>query len=84
LRVQIQLDSRYQAFLDRTTQHTVLGTPMPVASVYDVLRGMIWACQDDSQQGSKHQQDLADIARLLEAHPRLRPTVPEAIRHKLS
>jgi len=57
---------------------------MPVASVYDVLRGMIWACQDDSQQGSKHQQDLADIARLLEAHPRLRPTVPEAIRHKLS
>lgn len=84
LRVQIQLDSRYQAFLDRATQHTVLGTLMPVASVDDVLRGKIWAYQDDTRRGSKRQKDLADIARLLEAHPRLGPTVPEVIRQKLT
>ncbi len=84
LRVQIQLDTRYQAFLDRATRQMVLGTPMPVASVDDVLRGKIWACQDDARRGSKRQKDLADIARLLEAHPRLEPTVPETIRQKLA
>jgi hypothetical protein len=84
LRVQIQLDNRYQAFLDRATQQTVLGTPMPVASVDDVLRGKIWAYQDDTHRGSKRQKDLTDIARLLEAHPRLGPTVPESIRQKLT
>jgi hypothetical protein len=84
LRVQIQLDTRYQAFLDRATQRTVLGTPMPVASLDDVLRGRIWAYQDDTRLGSQRQKDLADIARLLEAHPRLGPTVPEAIRQKLA
>jgi hypothetical protein len=84
LRVQVQLDNRYQAFLDRATQQMVLGTPMPVASVDDLLRGKVWAYQDDTRRGSKRQKDLADIARLLEAHPRLRPTVPEAIRQKLA
>ncbi len=57
---------------------------MPVASVDDVLRGKIWAYQDDTRRGSKRQKDLADIARLLEAHPRLVPAVPEAIRQKLA
>jgi hypothetical protein len=57
---------------------------MPVASVDDLLRGKVWAYQDDTRRGSKRQKDLADIARLLEAHPRLRPTVPEAIRQKLA
>jgi hypothetical protein len=57
---------------------------MPVASVDDVLHGKIWAYQDDTRRGSKLQKDLADIARLLEAHPHLRPTVPEAIRQKLA
>jgi hypothetical protein len=84
LRVQNQLDNRYQAFLDRSAQQMVLGTLMPVASVDDVLRGKIWAYQDDTQRGSKRQKDLADIARLLEAHPHLGPTVPEAIRQKLT
>jgi len=84
LRVQNQLDNRYQAFLDRSAQQMVLGTLMPVASVDDVLRGKIWAYQDDTQRGSKRQKDLADIARLLEAHPHLGLTVPEAIRQKLT
>lgn len=84
LRVQIQLDSRYQAFLDRTTEQVVLGTPMPVGAVDDVLRGKIWAYQDTTRRGSKRQKDLADIARLLEAHPRLGATVPEDIRQKLA
>jgi len=84
LRVQIQLDTRYQPFLDRATEQPVLGTPMPVAAVEDVLRGKIWAYQDATRRRSKRQKDLADIARLLEAHPRLGSMVPEGIHQRLA
>ncbi len=83
LRVQVRLDSRYQAFLDRTTDQIVLGKPMPVAAVEDVLRGKVWAYQDATRRGSKRQKDLADIARLLEAHPHLVSIVPADIQQKL-
>ncbi len=84
LRVQIQLDSRYQPFLCRATEQRVLDIPMPVAAVEDVLCGKIWAYQDATRRGSKRQKDLADIARLLEAHPRLTPSVPAEIRQKFA
>ena len=43
LRVQIQLDARYQAFLEHSTERAVLGRSMPVAAVEDLLRGKVWA-----------------------------------------
>ena len=43
LRVQIQTDSRYAAFVDRAAPRDVLGLTLPVASVDDVLPGKIWA-----------------------------------------
>src|SRR5438045_1458155 len=46
LRVQIQRDERYGAFVDRSQVRVVLGKPMPVASVEDVLQGKIWAASD--------------------------------------
>ena len=79
LRVQIQTDPRYAAFVDRAAGREILGLTMPVASLEDVMNGKVWAAQDITRRGSKRQKDLADIARLLEAYPELRPQVPEAI-----
>ena len=83
LRVQLQTDERYQAFVARGTVKHVLGYDMRVASLEDVLQGIIWACQDPSQRGSKRQKDLADIGRIVEGHPASWATLPETIRQKL-
>ena len=76
LRLQLQTDVRYAAFVPRATRREVLGLELPVARIEDVLQGKIWAAQDQTRRPSKRQKDLADIARLLEARPDLRPRVP--------
>ncbi len=83
LRVPIQTDPRYAVFVDRATVRNVLGYELPVAAVEDVLQGKIWAAEDPSRRASKRLKDLADIARLVEAHPALRERVPKAIRDRL-
>lgn len=83
LRVQIQTDPRYFDFVERATRREVLGLSLPVAAVEDVLKGKVWAAQDAERRASKRQKDLADIARLLEAHPQLRTQVPEGILKQL-
>jgi hypothetical protein len=83
LRVQIQLDPRYGAFVESASARKVLGLELPVAHLENVLQGKVWAAGDDTRRGSKHQEDLADIARLLESHPVLRPRVPAAILDRL-
>ena len=79
LRVQVQTDPRYFAFPGRAAQREILGLLLPVASLEDVLRGKVWAALDPARRASKRQKDLADIARLLEAHPGLRTQVPDEI-----
>ena len=76
LRVQVQLDRRYEEFPARAEEREVLGKLLPVARVEDVLQGKIWAASDPTRRPSKRQKDLADIARLLEAYPHLRGRVP--------
>jgi hypothetical protein len=76
LRVQLQTDPRYSAFVERASVREVLGLSLPVAALEDVLKGKVWAAQDGQRRGSKRQKDLADIARILESHPELRPQVP--------
>jgi hypothetical protein len=83
LRVQIQTDPRYEPFLARATVREVLGLPLPVASLEDVLQGKIWAALDPARRSSKRQKDLADIARLLEAYPHLRERVPADLLSRL-
>ncbi len=83
LRVQIQTDPRYFDFVERAQTQAVLGLPLPVASVEDVLQGKIWAFQDPERRASKRQKDLADMARLLEAYPLLRSQVPADILARL-
>ncbi|HET7090770.1 MAG TPA: nucleotidyl transferase AbiEii/AbiGii toxin family protein [Anaerolineae bacterium] len=83
VRVQIQTDPRYAAFVEHASPREVLGLAMPVASLDDVLRGKVWAVQDPTRRASKRQKDLADIARLLDAYPALRDQVPGDVRARL-
>ena len=83
LRIQLQTDSRYQDFIRRAANHTVLGYKMKVASVEDVLQGKIWAYSDDQRRKSKRQKDLADIVRLIEIYPSLIVMVPASIKERI-
>jgi hypothetical protein len=80
LRIQIQTDPRYQQFLENAAKKTVLGYPLLVAQKEDVLRGKLWAYQDDTRRKSKRQKDLADILRLVEAFPNLKILLPENLK----
>jgi hypothetical protein len=83
VRIQIQLDPRYAAFVDRASAKQVLGFELPVGAIEDILQGKIWAVQDETRRGSKRQKDLADIARVLERYPHLRATVPPGVLARL-
>ncbi len=83
LRVQIQTDERYRAFVANAVEAEVLGMKLPVARLEDVLQGKIWAASDPERRGSKRQKDLADIARLIEQYPHLRARVPPQILARL-
>ncbi len=83
LRVQVQTDLRYAAFVDRAEMRDVLGLRLPVARLEDLLQGKVWAVTDDTRRPSKRQKDLADIARLLEGYPALRAQVPAEVLARL-
>jgi hypothetical protein len=83
LRVQLQTDPRYGAFVGSASERDILGLRLPVAKLEDVLQGKVWAAQDPARRPSKRQKDLADISRLLEAHPELRSRVPDDILSRL-
>jgi hypothetical protein len=83
LRIQLQTDARYQEFIARAAEKDVLGYRLRVASLEDVLQGKVWAYSDPSRRRSKRQKDLADIMRLVEAHPALEHQLPSIIRQKL-
>jgi hypothetical protein len=83
LRVQVQTDPRYAAFVDRAEVRDVLGLRLPVAGLEDLLQGKVWAVTDETRRPSKRQKDLADIARLLEVHPELRGRVPADVLARL-
>jgi len=83
LRVQIQTDPRYAAFVSRAMPREVLGVTLQVAAVEDVLQGKLWAFLDETRRGTKRQKDLADIGRLVEAYPRLRERVPREVLDRL-
>lgn len=83
LRVQLQTDPRYAAFVEGASEREILGLALPVASVEAIMQGKVWAALDAGRRPSKRQKDLADIARLLEAYPDLRRLVPEALLARL-
>ena len=83
LRLQIQTDPRYEAFVGRARIREVMDLRLPVAMPEDLLQGKIWAVEDADRRPSKRQKDLADISRLIEAEPHLRSRVPAEILARL-
>ena len=81
--VQLHTDPRYNAFLNGAAVRDVLGVPLPVASLENILQGKIWAALDPTRRPSKRQKDLADIARLIESYPQIRERVPDEILARL-
>jgi len=79
---QLQTDPRYQSydFLARAQLKQVMGYEMKVAALEDILQGKIWAYSDLERRPSNRQKDLADIYRLVEAHPHLQKLLPESIK----
>jgi hypothetical protein len=82
LRIQIQIDPRFQPFIKRASVMTVMDYEMKVASIEDILQGKVWAYSDKTRRASKRQKDLADIFRLIEEFPKLRDLVSPAILRK--
>ncbi len=84
LRIQVQTDPAYQAFIPRAARRVVLGYEMPVAALEDVLQGKVWAFFDPTRRPSKRQKDLADILRLVETYSHLLDQLPEPLRERVA
>ena len=77
--IQISTEDFYKTYPERAVPADVHGILMRVASLEDTLRGKLKAWTEPGRRPSKRQKDLADIFRLVEAHPHLRPLLPEAV-----
>jgi hypothetical protein len=80
LALQLSTEATYRDFPARSVAASVHGIQLRVASLEDTLAGKILAWSDSERRQSKRVKDLADIARLVEAHPRLQDMLPERLR----
>jgi hypothetical protein len=69
--IQLSTAELYRDFPSRAVAADIHGILMRVASIEDTLQGKIAAYRDEKRRQSKKIKDLADIARLVESHPRL-------------
>ncbi|MFA5043498.1 MAG: nucleotidyl transferase AbiEii/AbiGii toxin family protein [Kiritimatiellia bacterium] len=69
--IQLSTEDFYRDFPARAVTADVHGILLRVASLEDTLRGKMKAWSEPERRQSKRIKDLADIARLVEAHPRL-------------
>jgi hypothetical protein len=81
--VQLSTEEFYRDFPARCVPADVHGILLRVASLEDTLAGKIKAWSEPGRRPSKRVKDLADIARLLEAHPHLRTRLPDKLRRSL-
>ncbi len=81
--IQISTEEMYLDFPERSIGATVHGILMRVASLEDTLKGKIAAYEEPQRRPSKRQKDLADISRLLEAHPSIKDLIPQPIYDRL-
>jgi Nucleotidyl transferase AbiEii toxin, Type IV TA system len=77
--IQISTEEMYLSFPSRAVPANVHGILMHVASLEDTLAGKLAAYADKDRRASKRMKDLTDIARLLEIHPELKPSIPADI-----
>jgi hypothetical protein len=81
--VQLSTEDFYRHYPSRAVPADVHGILMRVASLEDTLNGKLKAWADPERRQSKRIKDLADIARLVETHPRLWDTLPIAVKNQV-
>ena len=69
--IQLSTEDFYRDFSSRSVPADVHGILLRVASLEDTLKGKMKAWSESERRQSKRIKDLADIARLVEAHPQL-------------
>lgn len=77
--IQLSTEGFYKEFPARSVPADVHGILMRVASLRDTLEGKVAAWNDGGRRPSKRMKDLTDIARLVEAHPEIRASLPSAV-----
>jgi len=81
--LQLSTEDFYRDFPSRAIPADVHGILMRVASLEDTLRGKMKAWSEPQRRQSKRIKDLADIARLLEAHPHLWGLLTDDLKRQL-
>src|SRR3989339_973881 len=81
--IQLSTEAFYRDYPSRAVPADVHGILMRVASLEDTLRGKMKAWSDPQRRQSKRIKDLADIARLLEAHPGLWDLLTDDLKRQL-
>lgn len=83
LRIQLTLDPRYQVFVHDSSVREVLGQRVPVASLDNLIRGKVWALQDERRRPTKRKKDELDLMRILETYPETRQSMPNEIKRQI-
>jgi len=81
--LQLSTEEFYRDFPSRAVPADVHGILMRVASLEDTLSGKMKAWAEPQRRQSKRIKDLADIARLVEAHPELWGRLTDELRQRL-
>jgi len=81
--LQLSTEAFYREFPSRAVPADVHGILLRVASLEDTLRGKIKAWSEPARRQSKRLKDLADIARLAEAHPHLWTSLPDVLKQQV-
>ena len=84
VRLQLSTEDFYRDYPSRSVPADVHGILLRVASLDDTLAGKIKAWRTPDRRPSKAIKDLGDIARLVEAHPRLAASLPDDVTRALA
>jgi hypothetical protein len=82
--LQLSTEDFYRDFPTRSVPADVHGILLRVAALDDTLAGNIKAWRTPDRRPSKAIKDLGDIARLVEAHPRLVDSLPHDVTRALA
>ena len=80
---QLSTEDFYRDFPSRAVPADVHGILLRVACLEDTLKGKMKAWSDPVRRQSKRLKDLADIARLIEAHPHLWDSLTDDLKRQL-
>ncbi len=79
--VQFMRPKLHQPFVERSTLRPIFGLEVPVASLADVVQGLLWTYGDSTRRESRRAKDQLDLLRLAEVRPaEVEPLLPPDLR----